>query len=141
VLSRSAFLKEDLLNREKKGKYGRHSFIAIFIDKSIMQTYFHCSFVRLLLPVLGLRFVIRRAYNLLNSIFQFDCMHIIDAFLHPNEKALKSVAQAQIDECHRTCQKMTVSAADELIGDENLDEPQQKKRKLFCAIVNGSQYQ
>jgi hypothetical protein len=89
----------------------------------------------------GLHFFIGRAYNLLNSMFQFDSMHIIGACLHPNYKAHRSVTQAQIDECHRTCQKMTVSAADEMIEDETIDEPQQKKRKLFCGIVNGSQYQ
>jgi hypothetical protein len=66
----------------------------------------------------------RGSYNLLNTIFRFDNMHIIGAFVHPNYKALKSVTQAQIDECHRTCQKMTVSVVDELIEDENIDEPQ-----------------
>jgi hypothetical protein len=56
-------------------------------------------------------------------MFQLDSTHMIGAFLHPNYKALKSAMQAQIDECHRTCRKMTVSAADELVEDENVDEP------------------
>jgi hypothetical protein len=94
-----------------------------------------------MLTVLGLRSFIRGAYNLLNAIFRFDNMHIIGAFVHPNDKSLKSAAQAQIDECHRACQKMTVSAADELIEDENIDELQQKKQRLFCGIVHGPQYQ
>jgi hypothetical protein len=50
-------------------------------------------------------------------------MHIIGAFLHLNDKPFKSATQTQIAECHRTCRKMTVSVADELIEDENIDEP------------------
>jgi hypothetical protein len=74
-------------------------------------------------------------------MLQFDTEHIIGAFVHTNDKSLNSATQAQIDECHRACRKMTVSAVDELMEDENIDEPQQKKQKLFCGIVNGPQYQ
>jgi hypothetical protein len=60
-------------------------------------------------------------------IYQVQCFnsivcYIIGAFLHLNYKALKSATLAEIDECHRTNRKMTVSAADEL---------QQKKQDCF----------
>jgi hypothetical protein len=83
----------------------------------------------------GLKFFSARALQLLNSMFQFDDMHIIGSFLHPNYKSLRSASATQIDECHQTCRRLIATTRErvavENITDEPEDEPPQKKQKVF----------
>ncbi|CAF1073912.1 unnamed protein product [Didymodactylos carnosus] len=71
-----AFLKADLINREKKEKPGK---VSILMSLGFASEYFLC-----------MKFFAKCAYQLLNSMFQIDDFHMMGAFLHPNYKTLRS---------------------------------------------------
>lgn len=72
----------------------------------------------------------KRAYQLLESMFQFDDVHIVGAFLHPNYEALRYATSRQIEECHQRCRQALVNHTFDSVVDEPITEPHHKKRKF-----------
>ena len=64
-------------------------------------------------------------------MFQIDDIHVMDAFLHPNYKTLRSATSAQIDDCHQACQMAIAANTENDITEEFVEEPQPKKQKFF----------
>jgi hypothetical protein len=80
---------------------------------------------------LGMKFFAKRAYQLLNSMFQIDDIHVMGAFLHPNYKTLRSTTSTQIDDCHQACRMVITTNAEYDITEECIEEPPSKKPKIF----------
>jgi glutathione peroxidase-family protein len=71
---------------------------------------------------LGMKFFVKPAYQLLNSMFQIDDIHVMGAFLHPNYRTLKSATSTQIDDCHQSCCMVITTNAECDITEEYNEE-------------------
>jgi hypothetical protein len=78
-----------------------------------------------------MKFFAKRVYQLLNSMFQIDDIHVMGAFLHPNYKTLRSTTSTQIDDCHQACRMVITTNAEYDITEECIEEPLSKKPKIF----------